>query len=208
MPIKKSKLEGLWYYRVIKTIILLAPLLIGLYSYGMGYVNFDLLLIKGFSVILQIIGVIILYYIGVSVIWRIVLYVVFGGLENDMKPKIVSSVQGKTPPPTMVSTENNGEAIVQKVIEQQDKRRGEMIMWIIFIICVVFVAIYGNRHSSFVPGVPNPSPKCVPTGCGKIWHCSGTYYSGDTRKSVNGCYVDKAQVTSQSSWSGTCRRCP
>lgn len=52
--------------------------------------------------------------------------------------------------------------------------------------------------------------KCIPTGCGTLWRCSGTYYVGGKQISVNGlCFPSGMRPTDiYSNWSGTCRQCP
>ncbi len=52
--------------------------------------------------------------------------------------------------------------------------------------------------------------KCIPTGCGTLWRCSGTYYVGGKQISVNGlCFPSGMRPTDiYSSWTGTCRQCP
>ncbi|MDP2864546.1 MAG: hypothetical protein Q8N73_02760 [bacterium] len=53
----------------------------------------------------------------------------------------------------------------------------------------------------------NGGSKCIPTGCGSLWHCSGSYYLGGQQIRVNGCFpVRMGDV--YSGWSGTCRQCP
>ncbi len=52
--------------------------------------------------------------------------------------------------------------------------------------------------------------KCIPTGCGTLWRCSGTYYVGGKQISINGlCFPSGMRPRDiYSSWSGTCRQCP
>lgn len=215
MAIKKSLLESHWYYRAIKTSLQLAPLFVAFYAYGMGFINIDWLwskdiisiLILNKSLVFEITIALIIYYIVLSIIWKIVLYLLFGGVIDDiaLRRQKISLDQSL---PTLKVEATNSEEVVEKYIEKQNKRSGEAILWIIFILCIIAIAYYGNSHSSYVPGVPNPSPKCVSTGCGKSWRCVGTYYSDGLQRSINGCYSSKTQTTSLPSWSGTCRQCP
>ncbi len=52
--------------------------------------------------------------------------------------------------------------------------------------------------------------KCIPTGCGTLWRCSGNYYVGDKQISVNGLCFPSGMRPAEiySGWSGTCRQCP
>jgi len=49
--------------------------------------------------------------------------------------------------------------------------------------------------------------QCIPTGCGRDWHCVGSYYVGNQHLDFNGCLPVRAGEI-YSSWSGTCRQCP
>jgi hypothetical protein len=90
MPIKKSFFESKWYYRVLKVILLVLPLI------------FLLVLVLKQKVLLCAIkpGVftdlplrpflllalgLILYYLFVKAVWRLALYMMYGGLEDDTK---------------------------------------------------------------------------------------------------------------------------
>lgn len=214
MAIKKSFLESKWYYRMAKTALLLLPLFIYLYIYGVGYVSLPqteaVLAEKGMT-LGEVVMAIIIYYVLLKVIWRLVLYIGFGGLDDDMKKKKETPAPVVAPP--QAASGANAPAVdaaqvVEKYVAAQQKHTGEVILWIIFILCIMFVAFYSNEHSSYVPGVPNPSPKCVPTGCGTNWYCAGAYYSNGVQKTLRACYVDRTQATNLPSWSGTCRRCP
>ncbi len=213
MPIKRSLLESKWYYRTAKTLLLLVPLFLVLYAFGMGFINFNWLFsadvlktIAANNVLVgEVVGALIVYYVVLAIVSHIFFYLVFGGIEDD-RPKAQPQV---TPTPVQQATRNasSGDAVTQ-YIEAREKRTGEMILWIIFLLAVLFVAFYGNQHSTFIPPTPNPLVKCVPTGCGTSWYCAGTYYDNGIQKSVRGCYSDRTRATSLPSWSGTCRKCP
>jgi|GEM_PF-3372244 NADH:ubiquinone oxidoreductase subunit 5 (subunit L)/multisubunit Na+/H+ antiporter MnhA subunit len=90
--IKKSTLESKWYYRALKTILIILPLLVLIYLLLNQKANicsinhsdiFNFLL----NNIVFVIFIIIIYYFLVWGIWRIILYVFFGGLEDDQKKK-------------------------------------------------------------------------------------------------------------------------
>ncbi|MFA5747265.1 MAG: zinc-ribbon domain-containing protein [Candidatus Paceibacterota bacterium] len=50
---------------------------------------------------------------------------------------------------------------------------------------------------------------CIPTGCGNLWRCNGSYYSEEKKINVDACFTlgnrpDKIFTT----WVGQCRQCP
>jgi hypothetical protein len=50
---------------------------------------------------------------------------------------------------------------------------------------------------------------CIPTGCGNLWRCNGTYYLEEKQKRVDACFtLGNRPDKIYSSWSGTCRQCP
>jgi hypothetical protein len=92
MPIKKSSLEQKWYFRVIKALLLLLPLLFALIVFLNGKANFcgvlqNKILDLSLQKIIYILIWLVLYYLGLTVIWRLFLYIVFGGLEDDTQQK-------------------------------------------------------------------------------------------------------------------------
>ena len=56
----------------------------------------------------------------------------------------------------------------------------------------------------------NKTDKCISTGCGSLWYCSGSYYlSGVQIKVTGGCFISGLRPSEiYSGWSGTCRQCP
>ncbi|HBL51802.1 MAG TPA: hypothetical protein DDZ05_01075 [Candidatus Blackburnbacteria bacterium] len=52
--------------------------------------------------------------------------------------------------------------------------------------------------------------KCISTGCGSWWYCSGSYYlSGVQIRVTGGCFPSGLRPSEiYSGWSGTCRQCP
>ncbi len=84
MPIKKSFLEQKWYYRVAKVFLLILPLLVALIFYLKDSIFFlGLLEVNIVYVVLGLVA----YYLILKLIWRLFLYIAFGGLENDTKKK-------------------------------------------------------------------------------------------------------------------------
>ncbi len=90
MSIKKSSLEQKWYYRAAKVFFLVLPLLIALIFLLNGKVIVCGVLQKNISDFLQKYFIyfliwLALYYLILSGIWRGFLYVVFGGVADDIK---------------------------------------------------------------------------------------------------------------------------
>jgi len=76
-----------------------------------------------------------------------------------------------------------------------------------------------NNCSSGIAGVyccgtasngGNKNSKCIPTGCGSLWRCSGSYYISGVQIRVSGaCFPSGLRPGDiYSGWSGTCRQCP
>lgn len=90
MPIKKSTLEEKWYFRVVKVFFLILPLLIVIFILLNGKIDIcnisqkNIFDIPEKSIVYIIIGLV-FYYLILSGIWRIFLYIVFGGLVDDKK---------------------------------------------------------------------------------------------------------------------------
>jgi len=215
MSIKKSFLESKWYYRVGKVFFWAPPLLLiafVLLTDWQTYYDFfqtggNIFDITSFYVILAVIS----YLIIVSIFWQVFLYVVFGGLENDTKPKVVPAAPVAQSVPTA-----DGSAAVVNYLKQAEQKRSEAVTWIILIIIFIWIAVYySGTPSSYTTGTTggtgSKTSTCISTGCGSNWQCSGTYYSSSgSQKSLSGCYTDanKTSVTSLNSWSGICRKCP
>jgi hypothetical protein len=86
MPIKKSRLEQKWYFRVAKVLFLGLPIVAGaIYLFTLGNVVTTLTFWEKNAIYLgSFVGA---YYVILAIAWRVVLYLVFGGLEDDTKPK-------------------------------------------------------------------------------------------------------------------------
>ena len=92
MPIKKSTLEKKWYYRAAKIIFIIFPLLVLIYlllnqKANICSIQHSKIVDFLFSNIVYVVLGLVIYYLLVWGIWRIVLYVIFGGLEDDNKKK-------------------------------------------------------------------------------------------------------------------------
>ncbi|MFH1036466.1 MAG: hypothetical protein V1756_00145 [Patescibacteria group bacterium] len=236
MPIKKSYLEQKWYFRILKVFYLILPIIVA-FIFLNGKVNIsDIsqksvldLLQKNFLYIIYAVAGLVIYYAAIP---KIFLYLVFGGVEDDVK--------STNPAAQPAATKSAAVAPI-----------------IIIIIIIVFAALYESGYLPSIPGihtygssctnskgekgvygtngacitcssgtaVTNPqgncsngvsgvycctSVKCVPTPCDAIgaWYCVGTYYLGGQQLQFNGCSNTSEMRTIYSSWSGSCRKCP
>jgi len=224
MPIKKSSLEQKWYYRVAKIVFLWAPVLLVAAIIlpiiisdmsGKALEEFGVVLQNNISLIVYSLIGLALYFLILNGIWRGFLYIVFGGLEDDAKPKVIVAV----PPTAQVSqpiVAHDGSVAVVNYLKEAERKKGEAVTWFILIIIFIWIAVYYSSTSSTPSssttgggGSKTKTSTCIPTGCGSNWQCSGSYYSSSgAQKSISGCYADKTSVTSLNSWSGICRQCP
>lgn len=243
MPIKKSQLEQKWYYRVVKVFFILLPFLFAAVMFWRLKNNFLSVVQENIFFIFIALA---LYVLILSIIWKIVLYIAFGGVENDTLKKAP-----EVPAPVKAKNDWVGPFVLFIII---------IIIFILFQSGNVNLSnvnlstrIYGttctnsegktglygtngncltcsagssavtepvNNCSDGIAGVycctnnrstsggnSGSGSKCIPTGCGKLWSCFGTYYLDGRQISVNGCFpVSLGGV--YSSWSGTCRQCP
>ena len=135
MPIKKSYLEQKWYYRIIKVFLLLFPLLLALFFILNKKLLTGNILQKNILSILQnnIKNIIFIaigfaaYYLILISIWRIFLYVVFGGLENDNKA--ANLADGIAPP------------------NQRSRSAAQLLP---VIILLIIFAIYGLAQAGYI----------------------------------------------------------
>lgn len=125
MSIKKSFLEQKLYYRILKVFFWALPLIIGLVFYFQDGVIFLGVLTE--NIIFVIIGYI-AYILIIKGIWRLVLYIGFGGLEDDTKKKIETVVQPV--------------GITQSV--QTSNQTGPIVGVILFIIIVFIIVFFMN----------------------------------------------------------------
>jgi len=92
MPIKRSTLERKWYYRAAKTFFIILPLLMLIYlllnqkADICSIQHSDIVAYLLSNIVYVIIGLIV-YYLLIWGIWRISLYLFFGGLEDDLTKK-------------------------------------------------------------------------------------------------------------------------
>ena len=198
MPIKKSFLEQKWYYRIAKVLYWAPPLLIIIFILlidGKDFYNAlqnkgDIFAISTIYVVMAAIA----YLVIVAIVWRIFLYIVFGGLENDTTKKSTETIKSTS------GTTSKG-----SLSDEDKKQIGFYIS--LLILLGLFYWIYTYKTTPNPSPTPNKNTTCVPTGCGSSWYCSGSYYSDGQQIRVNGC-VSKRPGETNSSWTGTCRKCP
>ncbi len=263
MSIKKSSLEQKWYYRVARVFFLILPLLAAGVLFLKGYISIpdisqkDILdtLQKNSVYIAYVVIGLISYFLILNLIWKLFLYIVFGGLEDDTKS--VNSANQSVP------------------VKQKPEPIAQLVPIIILLGLIAVYALsqtgyiklprinfnpeqsshtygtsctnsdgktglYGtsgdclscsdgtavtnpinNNCSNGIAGVyccgaasenngGNEGSKCIPTGCGSLWRCSGSYYISGVRISVNAACFPSGYRPSDiySGWSGTCRQCP
>lgn len=117
MPIKKSFLEKKWYYRVAKILFLLIPIVVIVFLFLNNRIDISNLPKGNLSNVLQndivdVVGGLILYFIIICAVWRIFLYIVFGGLENDTRKIGGNIIQSTSPTPRPTPAKAIGPIIV------------------------------------------------------------------------------------------------
>ena len=99
MPIKKSSLEQKWYYRAAKVFLVVAPLLIALILLFLGRgINICGVAQKDLAYFIYILAGWVFYLLILKAVWRLFLYVVFGGLEEDAKNQDVREMAQNASP--------------------------------------------------------------------------------------------------------------
>jgi len=210
MPIKQSTLDKRWYYRVAKVLFLwvvpisiVLALLAILYS-GAGGVTDAVI----FAIALAA------YLLILKGVWRGFLYLVFGGLDNDMKKKTVPVVRSASPTvpartPVNIPTETKANIVAKAIVQAIG---WSLILWLGWLILGQFLNSL-NSNSSITPSSNTnggSSPLCS-NRCPAYapWYCTGQYYDADNiQRSFNGCLPTTAAQAGYSSWSGRCTKCP
>ncbi len=143
MPIKKSDLEKKWYYRLAKSLFLILPLLIAIIIFLNGSVSIcyapqkNLLDFFQKNIVYIAIGLI-LYFLIITAIWRLFLYIVFGGLEDDTRKK-----------------ESDQSAVVKS---EPSKRKKFIPLIVILVLIAIFFALYQAGYLNLDPLKVNPAP--------------------------------------------------
>ena len=213
MSIKQSVLEKKWYYRVAKVLFLwIVPIFIVfallaiLYS-GAGSAT-DAGIFAGVSVV---------YLLVLKGVWRGFLYLVFGGLDDDTKKKVIATVRSTSPAaPAQTPTQTSP----QTPAKPDTKIDVPGIIRIIVGGILSLVALWAfmqfifslNSNTDVTPGgntnggnplCSNRCPAYAP------YYCTGQYYDADgIKRSLNGCLPVPAANAGYSSWEGRCIKCP
>jgi len=149
MPIKKSQLEQKWYYRVAKAFFLILPIVIVIiFLLGLlgGKINIcdpspnNILDILQKYIVYIVVGLL-LYYLILNAIWRLFLYIVFGGLEDDKEKK-----------------DDDKQAAAKS---EPSKKEQLMPLFVILILIAIFFALYFAGYidlSNFFKVTPSPGP--------------------------------------------------
>ena len=142
MTIKRSSLEQKWYYRLMKIIFLMLPILIVLLllltKKKLFYCSVAQVDLSSFwhDYFLIFLAGLILYYLLINVIWKGILYILYGGIENDKEVKSV----------------NDGEA--PEVIKTKRTSSSGLIPYII-LIAVILTMLLANAGIITLPKI-NP----------------------------------------------------
>jgi hypothetical protein len=259
MTIKISTLEEKWYYRVAKVLFLIFPVFILVCPFLTGYIKFDSISLKTIPLILQknseyivyiTIGLI-SYFIILKIILGIILYIVFGGVENDTKIKSHQEMQlipiililvivaiyilsqiGYIKLPKLDINSDQSITVKKHTFGTSCTSNGKLGLYGTNGICYTCSsgsnAVTNPKNSNCSNGIAGvyccsirgttsgnndngkKTSQCIPTGCGTLWRCSGSYYIGGKQISVNGgCFPSGMRPGDiYSGWSGTCRQCP
>ena len=102
MPIKRSSLEQKWYFRLGKVLFLTLPLIVFLIVFLKGNITIcnissDNIIETFQNHILSFVIGLLAYYLILMAIWNILLYMIFGGVVNDTKPKNNQASQSVNP---------------------------------------------------------------------------------------------------------------
>ncbi len=227
MAIKQSALDKKWYYRIAKVVFVwIPPILVALAFFLVFYAGYSSSLPTDFVVMG---GGLIVYYLLLTGVWRGFLYIAFGGLENDTKKKgavatprsVGPTVPSQTPatPPTKAAVK----AVIQACVSlfllglfgflawhtlgcAQGKYQGNGD-----VMCQSIYTFFNSSNSYVAPsGSRSSGSKClIPTGCGSLWRCDGTYSDvSGVQRSLHGCLPVTPSEAGYSGWSGKCFRCP
>lgn len=125
MSIKKSSLEQKWYYRMAKVFFWVVPIiLVILFLLNKKAVVCDVSAVNISDIlkdsILYIIILLILYFLVLTIVWRIFLYIIFGGLEDDTRNKDVEKVQS---------------------VNSTDPKTNNKTQWLPYIIAIIIFSI-------------------------------------------------------------------
>lgn len=170
MSIKKSVLEEKLLYRIAKIFFLILPLLALAIMFLEGYIiipeitqnNIGYIFQKNIIYIVYIIGGLILYYLFLNLIWKGVLYIIFGGLENDTSKPIVGIAQ----PVNLVARP-----------VQPSNQAGSVIGFVFLIILIMIIVNYSDDGSSIFSNKHTYGTSCSANGEKGLYGTNGNCYT-------------------------------
>jgi len=72
----------------------------------------------------------------------------------------------------------------------------------------VYCCIISDNNDNNNSDNGSNTDECIPTGCGSLWYCSGSYYIGEMEIEVPGLCFPTPLGEIYPTWKGTCRQCP
>jgi hypothetical protein len=126
MTIKKSVLEQKWYYRITKVFLLSLPMLAALIVIAQGEVKTGDAIAS--LLIFTAVGWVI-WSIMLNAVWRLLLYIIYGGLEDDLKKKKLEPV-----------------AVFAPVSPQQNQSAAIIVTIFIFVFLTVLVMAFATSR--------------------------------------------------------------
>lgn len=194
MSIKKSFLEQNLFYKVAKVTYLLLPLLIAI-----GFILKNLVFIQSlfkidFAVVIQAYSFdiiyaffgLIAYYLIINWLFRLFLYIAYGGLEDDItkKPEKVRFINLPSQP-----------------AQNPNQDSGLGLLFLIILIIIIMTYSFSPTTTTTTKKTTTTKTTCIPTGCGNLWHssCTNLCYnnSSDCQQTSTKCYGNVI-----------CRQCP
>lgn len=177
MPIKKSSLEKNLFYRLVKVFTILFPLMVVAVAYSRGYIKNSNLTEN--NIIYAVIAIV-LYVMIINVVWGIFLYIVFGGMENDMIRATSAATQPVGPAANQAAAQNGNPAAAA----------GPLIF---LVIIIIFIAVLSQQSETNLYGT-----SCTSKGKTGLYGTSGnciTCSDGDAViNPINNCSDDLAGV--------------
>ena len=190
MPIKRSSLEQKWYYRPVKALFLILPLGVFLIVFLKGNINICNISQENIRTLFQnnvlyfVIGLLI-YFLILEGIWRLFLYIIFGRLEADTKPKNSQASQSavQTPQPASPAAQSVDSAAQPAPVKSKPtKKVGFCLIASVLVVLVIFALVLLGK--SLIPGIdlsflnhllPTPGTS-LPLGSGPEGY---QYWQGD-----------------------------
>lgn len=198
MAIKQSTLEKKWYYRMLKVLSIAIP------SIMAALVVIHKIQQENITGIIYTTVVLMAYFLILKLVWRTFAYIIFGGIENDVKKESAKTAQQPKEQITSPTVASGSSAIS----EEDNKQIGFYLFILIMIGLIYYIYTYESPNQNYNYNNSENKQTCIPTGCGSLWRCDGTYYDlNGVQRSLHACLPNKAGET-YASWSGTCRQCP